>query len=401
METTKISANKKVLTPKLRFKEFRGGWEIAKLGDLVNINSGYTPSNYELSANGELPFIKVEELNNNNKYQLESRFYANSEKNIVTKDSIIFPKRGAAILNNKVRIAGKNLLIDTNLMAIKPCNSELLSEFLYYQIFNVQLYRIADCSTIPQINNKHITPYRIQLPNFEEQKKIASFLSAVDQKIQQLTRKKELLEQYKKGAMQQLFSGELRFKDKKGEKFEEWEEKNGNEIFESISDKNHKSDLPILAITQEHGAIPRHLIDYSVSVSEKSIESYKVVQIGDFIISLRSFQGGIEYSNYKGICSPAYIILRAKIKINSIFYKYYFKTDYYIKCLNKNLEGIRDGKMISFKYFSDISLPLPSLREQDKIVSFLTCLENKMQVVIRQLDSTQTFKKGLLQQMFV
>jgi type I restriction enzyme S subunit len=76
---------------------------------------------------------------------------------------------------------------------------------------------------------------------------------------------------------------------------------NGNLIFESISDRNHNSDLPILAITQEYGAIPRDLIDYQVSVTDKSVETYKVVDIGDFIISLRSFQGGIKYSNYRGI----------------------------------------------------------------------------------------------------
>ena len=94
--------------------------------------------------------------------------------------------------------------------------------------------------------------------------------------------------------------------------------KYGNEIFLNISDKNQTSNLPILAITQEYGAIPRDLIDYKVTVTDKSVESYKVVQIGDFIISLRSFQGGIEYSNYKGICSPAYIVLRSIIPINKM-----------------------------------------------------------------------------------
>ncbi len=105
-----------------------------------------------------------------------------------------------------------------------------------------------------------------------------------------------------------------------------WEMKYGNQIFENISDNNHDSNLPILAITQEHGAIPRSLIDYKVAVTDKSVENYKVVQIGDFIISLRSFQGGIEYSNYKGICSPAYIVLKPIIQINRIFYKYYLKV---------------------------------------------------------------------------
>ena len=75
-----------------------------------------------------------------------------------------------------------------------------------------------------------------------------------------------------------------------------WVYLEGNKVFEQISNKKHSSNLPILAISQEHGAVPRNLIDYKVVVSEESRENYKVVEIGDFIISLRSFQGGIEYS---------------------------------------------------------------------------------------------------------
>src|SRR5690554_8231389 len=78
-----------------------------------------------------------------------------------------------------------------------------------------------------------------------------------------------------------------------------WKRLSGNKVFQQVSNKDHNSDLPILAITQEYGAIPREMIDYNVSVTEKSVQSYKVVDIGDFIISLRSFQGGIEYSEYK------------------------------------------------------------------------------------------------------
>src|SRR5690606_35152309 len=112
----------------------------------------------------------------------------------------------------------------------------------------------------------------------------------------------------------------------------------GGEIFSSISDRKHNSDLPILAITQDQGAVPRELINYKITVTDKSVETYKVVQKGDFIISLRSFQGGIEYSNYKGICSPAYIILRNKIDIADLFYKFYLKTPNYIQILNSKLE---------------------------------------------------------------
>lgn len=192
----------------------------------------------------------------------------------------------------------------------------------------------------------------------------------------------------------------LRFKDANGKNYPNWEIKKGNEIFESISDKNHNSDLPILAITQESGAVPRELIDYKISVTDKSIESYKVVQEGDFIISLRSFQGGIEYSNYKGICSPAYIILRPFIKINSIFFKYFFKTDNYIKRLTKNIEGIRDGKMISYKYFSEVDIALPSLEEQTKIANFLSSLDDKIENLEKELEELKAYKKGVMQAIF-
>src|SRR5690554_5523260 len=124
-----------------------------------------------------------------------------------------------------------------------------------------------------------------------------------------------------------------------------WSTKFGHVVFDQISNKNNSSNLPVLAITQEHGAIPRDLIDYHVSVSEKSIGSYKVVEAGDFIISLRSFQGGIEFSRYKGICSPAYVILRLRHGYVEDYFRHYLKTSRFIGELTKNLEGLRDGKM--------------------------------------------------------
>lgn len=179
-----------------------------------------------------------------------------------------------------------------------------------------------------------------------------------------------------------------------------WSYMYGNMIFKQISNKKHKSDLPILAITQEYGAIPRDCIDYTVSVTEQSIQSYKIVDIGDFIISLRSFQGGIEYSNYKGICSPAYIILRKKINIVEQFYKYYFKTNLFIRGLNKNIEGIRDGKMVSYKQFSELLLPITATEEQQKIADCLSSVDEYIVTQSQKIESLQGHKKGLMQQLF-
>ena len=174
----------------------------------------------------------------------------------------------------------------------------------------------------------------------------------------------------------------------------------GGFIFDPITNRNHHADFPILAITQEYGAIPRDEIDYKVSVTKKSLKAYKIVEKGDFIISLRSFQGGIEYSMYDGICSPAYIILRKKTNIIDQYYKYYFKSHRFIQDLNKDLEGIRDGKMISYGQFSSILLPKPDEEEQQKIVDCLSSIDDLISVEEKKLSLLNDYKKGWMQKLF-
>ena len=176
----------------------------------------------------------------------------------------------------------------------------------------------------------------------------------------------------------------------------------GNRLFESITKKNHNSDLPILAITQDQGAVPRDQIEYNVTVTDKSLSNYKVVEVGDFIISLRSFQGGIEYSRFKGICSPAYIILRKREEnISELYYKYFFKTWKCIQSLNRNLEGIRDGKMISYSQFSSVKVPYPrSFKEQQKIADCLSSIDELIDAESRKLKALEKHKKGLMQKLF-
>ena len=174
----------------------------------------------------------------------------------------------------------------------------------------------------------------------------------------------------------------------------------GGFLFNPITNRNHHADLPILAITQEYGAIPRDEIDYKVSVTEKSLKAYRIVEKGDFIISLRSFQGGIEYSMYDGICSPAYIILRKKTNIIDQYYKYYFKSHRFIQDLNKDLEGIRDGKMISYSQFSSILLPKPDEEEQQKIADCLSSIDDLISAEEKKLLLLNDYKKGWMQKLF-
>ena len=199
----------KLFSQQLRFKaddgcDFRE-WEDVNLGEIVKIKSGYSPSKYDLRDKGNIPFLKVEELNNCVKFQKDSRFYAEGfESDLILKNSIIFPKRGAAILNNKVRILSVDSLLDSNLMALIPSKS-IFYEYLYYLITFIELFKIADTSSIPQINNKHIEPYSVDLPCLEEQTKIANFLSAIDQKIEVVTQQIEQTKVWKKGLLQQMF----------------------------------------------------------------------------------------------------------------------------------------------------------------------------------------------------
>lgn len=115
------------------------------------------------------------------------------------------------------------------------------------------------------------------------------------------------------------------------------------DIFKSVTNKKHNGEFEVLSATQDKGVIPRDQVDIDIKFDESNITSYKKVDRGDFVISLRSFQGGIEYSEYEGLVSPAYTVLKPIVPICDGYYKAYFKTGDYINRLNKGTYGIRDG----------------------------------------------------------
>ncbi len=397
--------------PKLRFPEFAnsGEWDKVKLNKLGKLVSGLTYSPNDIRENGLL-VLRSSNVQGG-QIKLEDNVYVRTDikgANLTEPNDILI-----CVRNGSKALIGKNALI--------PDNMPLCTHGAFMTIFRAnlpkfvfQLFQTKDYdrqvngdlgATINSINGGQFIKYEFNIPSLiNEQQKIADFLSSIDEQITQNIKKVELLKEHKKGLLQNLFPSEgesiprLRFPEFANSG--EWEEKNGNEIFQQISNKEHNSNLPILAITQEYGAIPRTMIDYHVSVMDKSIESYKVVEIGDFIISLRSFQGGIEYSQYKGICSPAYIILRKKIDLVGNFFKFYFKTQKFIQQLNRNLEGIRDGKMVSYKQFSELLLPFPSIQEQQKIADFLSSVDELITSSTKKVELLKEHKKGLMQQLF-
>jgi len=385
--------------PNLRFPGFDGQWEEKNLGDICDIN----PKNENLP--NTFIYIDLESVvdgslqkeNTVLKEEAPSR-----AQRILFKNDILFQMVRPYQKNNLFFDKDGDFVASTGYAQIRTKeNSQFIFQYLHNQNFVDKVIERCTGTSYPAINSSDLGKIKIAIPKLEEQKKIGDFLNIISQRI--LSQKKiiEQLETLIKGGGYKLFNKKIRFKNTDLSEFPSWESKKGNEVFSNISNKSHNSELPILAITQEYGAIPRDLIDFKISVTDKSVESYKVVEKGDFIISLRSFQGGIEYSEYKGICSPAYIILRNKIEVNSYFYKYYFKSESYIKQLNKKLEGIRDGKMISYAYFSDINLPLPSVDEQTKIANFLSSIQEKIETEKQILEKLELQKKFLLANLFV
>ena len=208
LENQKKGLLQQIFSQKLRFKDKNGNnypnWEKKKLGELIIIKTGISPTHI-LDENGSIPYFKVEQLNNSNKYQINTPYKTKNNKKLIPPKSIIFPKRGISILSNKIRILSQYSLIDTNIMALIIKNDSISNEFLYYFLLNEDLSKIADTTSIPQINNKHIEPYVIYLPCLEEQTKIANFLSAFDRKLENQKAQLEHWKQIKKGLLQQMF----------------------------------------------------------------------------------------------------------------------------------------------------------------------------------------------------
>ena len=190
-------------------------WKILKIKDIGYLTSGESPSHFEFST-GHLPYFKVEQLNNSVKYQIDTPYHTSSSKPI-DMGSIIFPKRGAAISTNKFRLLAQPSLLDTNIMALTVTNEQVHNEYLFYWFIRKGLWQIADTTSVPQINNKHILPLQFPLPPFAEQERIADALSDIDSFLTALEKQISKEKAIKQGTMQELLTGKRRLPGFSGE----------------------------------------------------------------------------------------------------------------------------------------------------------------------------------------
>jgi len=168
------------------------------------------------------------------------------------------------------------------------------------------------------------------------------------------------------------------------------------DIFKSVTNKKHNGEFEVLSATQDKGVIPRSYVDIDIKFDEANITGYKKVDRGDFVISLRSFQGGIEYSEYEGLVSPAYTVLKPLVPICDGYYKAYLKTGDYINRLNKGTYGIRDGKQIGFEDFGDMRLHYPPRPEQEKIAGILSAQDKLIALKEKLIEEKKRQKKHIV-----
>ncbi len=245
-------------------------------------------------------------------------------------------------------------------------------------------------------------------PSLAEQQKIVLYLSTVDDKIQQLSKKKELLEKYKKGVMQQLFSQQIRFKDDNGNDFPEWEEKELSQVAKRVTLKNKKNDINfVLTNSATQGIVSQQDYFEKDIANQENLEGYYVVDVDDFVynprISTAAPVGPIKRNKLaKGVMSPLYTVFRFE-KQNLEFLEFFFETTVWHRYMKSvaNYGARHDRMSITNDDLLGLPIPIPCRAEQQKITAFLSAVENKLYFTTTQLDQAQLFKKGLLQKMFV
>ncbi|MEB7402103.1 restriction endonuclease subunit S [Mammaliicoccus sciuri] len=400
--------NKVKNVPELRFPEFSGEWEENILGDVVIIKSGWSPSNFE-KKDASVLLIKVDDLNYSSRMINNSKLKVNENNKYkkIKKDSIIFPKRGAAILTNKVRILGIDSYMDSNMMALEP--KTINSEFLFTFIGKTGLYKIADTSTIPQINNKHIEPYKILLPSSTEQKYIGDFFSKLDRQIELEEQKLEKLEEQKKGYIQQIFSHQLIFKDKNGAIYPEWKTLKIKDIAEILRGLTYKpEDIRVagIRVLRSSNIIKDKFHTYKDDIFvDESVVKIPLVNKGDILITaangspkLVGKHAIIEKLDDESVAGGFMYILRSD---NSKFIQTWMSTVEYKRIISRVQGGNGSIGNLSRKDLENGYITLPCDEEQNKIGSFFNKFDELIEKQNKKIDGLKERKKGFLQKMFV
>ena len=332
------------------------------MGDVGAAKSGIGFPNAEQGGTKGVPFFKVSDMNtegNENELVVANNYV--TEEQIARKrwividevPAIFFAKVGAAVMLNRKRLVRFPFLLDNNTMAYIFDKNVWDCEFGKTLFETIDLTKLTQVGALPSYNASDVEEVEICIPKKEEQEVIGRYFKNLDHLITLHHRK------YTKILICHLFA---------------WEQRKLGDVFQEYSEKKHP-ELPALTIIQGAGTVLREESERKLQYDKSSLAGYKMVREDDFIVHLRSFEGGLEKSNHNGLISPAYHTFHGD-EVDSRFYYPYFRSYEFIKHkLVPHVYGIRDGRSIDIDGMKTIEIPWTSYEEQKKIGDYIESLD--------------------------
>jgi len=388
MTTTIDNEHKTFNVPNLRFPEFEGEWGKTKLKEISKFSKERLKS-IELSCSN---YVTTENM-------LQDYQGVVSATNLPTNTNVVKFSKGDVLLSNirpylkKVWHADRNGGCSTDVFVFKAlpiCNSN----FLHHVIANDRFIKFAMSGAkgvkMPRGDKEQMITYKVGLPCIEEQKKIAVFLSLIDERISTQNKIIEDLKKLKCAIIEKLYS-EIQGK-----------EYLYGQLFEVVNKRNKQMEYSnILSASQEKGMVNRDGLNLDIQFERSNINTYKIVRAGDYVIHLRSFQGGFAFSDKLGVCSPAYTILRPNCLLEYGYLSYYFTSHRFIKSLIIVTYGIRDGRSINIEEWLNMKVIIPSKEYQLHTLKILRSIEGKIENEETYTICLSNQKQYLLNQMFI
>ena len=386
--------------PKLRFKEFDDDWSPYVLKDFVSFRKGKGISKADISENGINECIRYGELYTTYGQVID---HIHSKTN-VSKSECILSKAGDVIIpasgETQIDIATASCVLHDDIILSGDLNilsHEENGSWLAYYLSSakkLEIAQLAQGNSVVHLYSSQLKDLKINKPSKEEQTKIASFLSNVDEKISQLTQKLELLSQYKQGMMQKLFSQQIRFRADDGSEFGEWESILVKDIFDVTRGQ-------VLAVSNT-AAVADTDYKYPVFSSQTKQKGlmgfYKKYLFEDALTWTTdgANAGDVNFRKGKFYCTNVCGVLLSKKGYANLCI-----AEILNKVTHKYVSYVGNPKLMN-NVMSEIPITIPiNLEEQTKIANFLSAIDQKIEVVAQQIEQAKTWKKGLLQQMFM
>ena len=370
--------------PRIRFKGFEEDWEQRKLGEIVDVCSG---RDYKHLLEGDIPV-----------YGTGGYMISVNKALSYDKDAIGIGRKGT--IDKPYILNAPFWTVDTLFYVIPRDKIALIFAFGIFQ--NIDWEKKDESTGVPSLSKAAINEIEVLIPKYEEQQVLGLFFNGLDHLITLHQRKLEKLKIIKKSMLENLFpqNGEKTPKIRFSGFTKDWEQRKLGEVFEEYSEKNH-SELPPLTIIQGGGTIRRDESDRALQYGKGSLSNYKMVNKGDFIVHLRSFEGGLEKANSTGIISPAYHTLSGE-NTDTTFYYAYFRSEKFIESdLKPHVYGIRDGRSIDVEGMKSINIPYTIFDEQSRIGEFIDSINHLITLHQSKLEKLQKIKKSMLESMFV